>query len=74
MHAETLAGASFAENFYGLKRRRKPLFETSRARAAVGVSAGEGRLRDQDIRRSLFFLVSAIHFKRCVCMKAEASL
>ena len=30
------AGASFAENFYGIKRRRAPLFKTDRARSAVG--------------------------------------
>lgn len=55
-HNITIA-ASFAENFYGLKRRRKPLYETDRAKAAVGVSASEAKLRERDISRSLLFLV-----------------
>ncbi|OCB90859.1 cyclin-dependent protein kinase inhibitor [Sanghuangporus baumii] len=56
-------GASFAENFYGLKRRRKPLFDTSRAKAAVGVSVGEGKLRKKDIQRSLFFLIAVPYLR-----------
>jgi len=55
--------ASFAENFYGLKRRRKPLYETDRAKAAVGVSASDGKLRDRDIRRSLFYLVAVPYLR-----------
>ncbi|RPD67076.1 hypothetical protein L227DRAFT_582465 [Lentinus tigrinus ALCF2SS1-6] len=50
-------GASFAENFYGLKRRRAPLFNTDRARSAVGGIIAEEKLRDREIWRSLFFLV-----------------
>lgn len=50
-------GASFAENFYGLKRRRRPLFETERARAAVPGIPPEEKLRDREIWRSIFFLV-----------------
>ncbi|CAL1701371.1 unnamed protein product [Somion occarium] len=50
-------GASFAENFYGLKRRRKPLFETERANAAVGGVPPEEKLRDREIWRSLLFLI-----------------
>ncbi|OBZ76114.1 Peroxisome assembly protein 12 [Grifola frondosa] len=50
-------GASFSENFYGLKRRRRPLFETERARAAVGGIFPEEKLRDREIWRSLLFLV-----------------
>ncbi|KAI0310671.1 Pex12 amino terminal region-domain-containing protein [Amylostereum chailletii] len=49
--------ASFSENFYGLKRRRRPLFETERARAAVGGVPPEERLRTREIWRSLVFLV-----------------
>jgi hypothetical protein len=50
-------GASFSENFYGLKRRRKPWIETERVKAAVGgIPAGE-KLRSQEIWRSLVFLV-----------------
>jgi len=50
-------GASFSEHFYGLKRRRRPLFETERARAAVSGIMPEETLRDQQIWRSLIFLV-----------------
>ncbi|KAH9943358.1 cyclin-dependent protein kinase inhibitor [Epithele typhae] len=50
-------GASFAENFYGLKRRRAPLFKTDRARSAVGGVFAEEKLRDREIWRSLVFLV-----------------
>ncbi|CCM04807.1 uncharacterized protein FIBRA_07000 [Fibroporia radiculosa] len=50
-------GASFSENFYGLKRRRRTLFETERVHAAVpGILPGE-KLRDKEIWRSLLFLV-----------------
>ncbi|KAI5124795.1 hypothetical protein M0805_005429 [Coniferiporia weirii] len=49
--------ASFAENFYGLKRQRKPLYETERTKLAVGNSVAGAQLRDRDIHRSLFFLV-----------------
>ncbi|KAG6850051.1 hypothetical protein H0H93_001867 [Arthromyces matolae] len=49
--------ASFSENFYGLKRRRRPYIETPRAQAAVGgVPPGEA-LGQREIGRSLFFLV-----------------
>ncbi|KAI0347330.1 hypothetical protein BDW22DRAFT_1387481 [Trametopsis cervina] len=50
-------GASFAENFYGLKRRRRPVFETERAQAAVGGVPAEEKLRGREIWRSLIFLV-----------------
>ncbi|KAI0047270.1 cyclin-dependent protein kinase inhibitor [Auriscalpium vulgare] len=49
--------ASFAENFYGLKRRRKPFFETERARASVGGISPEDKLRSREILRSLLTLV-----------------
>ena len=58
----TCAGASFAENFYGLKRRRKPLIETERARAAVGGVPGEEHLGPKELRRSLLFLVNYYDF------------
>ena len=49
--------ASFSENFYGLKRRRRPHIETERARAASGgIPSGE-RLGNREIGRSLWFLV-----------------
>ncbi|KAI0832509.1 cyclin-dependent protein kinase inhibitor [Trametes gibbosa] len=50
-------GASFAENFYGLKRRRTPLFKIDRARAASGGMFAEEKLRDREVWRSLLFLV-----------------
>jgi hypothetical protein len=53
-----MLGASFAENFYGLKRRRKPWVETERARAAVGGIPAGDKLEKKQITRSLFFLVS----------------
>ncbi|PAV21095.1 cyclin-dependent kinase inhibitor [Pyrrhoderma noxium] len=56
-HYLRVHAASFAENFYGLKRRRRPLYETPRATAAAGNATGVGKLRSQDIRRSLLFLV-----------------
>lgn len=56
-----ILAASFAENFYGLKRRRRPLYETPRATAAAGNATGVGKLRSQDIRRSLLFLVRGNH-------------
>lgn len=55
-------GASFSENFYGLKRRRRPALSTSRAQASstatsVSLAASE-RLTKREIRASLFFLVA----------------
>ncbi|KAF5370034.1 hypothetical protein D9758_001344 [Tetrapyrgos nigripes] len=50
-------GASFSENFYGLKRRRRPFIETERAKAAVGgIPEGE-KLRSREIWRSLILLI-----------------
>ncbi|PPR02469.1 hypothetical protein CVT24_002018 [Panaeolus cyanescens] len=55
--------ASFSENFYGLKRRRRPYIETERAVAAVGgIPAGE-KLRGREIWRSLLFLVGVPYLK-----------
>jgi len=55
-------GASFSENFYGLKRRRKPLIETERAKAAVGGISSEEKLGPKELRRSLLFLVRYYDF------------
>ena len=55
-------GASFSENFYGLKRRRKPLIETERAKAAVGGIPEEEQLGPKELRRSLLFLVNYYDF------------
>ena len=49
--------ASFAENFYGLKRRRRPYIEADRAMAAVGGVPQRELLSNKDIWRSLAFLV-----------------
>ncbi|KAG1753694.1 Pex12 amino terminal region-domain-containing protein [Suillus paluster] len=55
--------ASFSENFYGLKRRRKPWITTERATAAVGgIPAGE-KLRNREIWRSLFFLIAVPYLR-----------
>ncbi|KAF7978348.1 hypothetical protein HWV62_36125 [Athelia sp. TMB] len=55
--------ASFSENFYGLKRRRKPWIETERAKAAVGgIPIGE-KLRTREIWRSLVFLVGVPYLR-----------
>ena len=65
-------GASFAENFYGLKRVRAPrvvkqakvnIDEESVAAAAAEAVAitslpGSNKLRERDIRKSLLFLVT----------------
>ncbi|KDR83451.1 hypothetical protein GALMADRAFT_274898 [Galerina marginata CBS 339.88] len=55
--------ASFSENFYGLKRRRRPYIETERAKAAVGgIPLGEA-LRGREIWRSLLFLVGVPYLR-----------
>ncbi|KAJ7688424.1 cyclin-dependent protein kinase inhibitor [Mycena rosella] len=60
--------ASFSENFYGLKRRRRPFIETERAKAAVGgIPQGEN-LRAKEIWRSLLFLVCGW----CALLRAKA--
>jgi hypothetical protein len=56
--AERVPDASFAENFYGLRRRRRPVVEMPRARLATGTAPLEERLRGREIGRSLFWLVS----------------
>ncbi|KAF7355038.1 Ankyrin repeat protein nuc-2 [Mycena sanguinolenta] len=58
-----IANASFSENFYGLKRRRRPFIETERVKAAVGgIPPGE-KLRAQEIWRSLLFLVGVPYLR-----------
>lgn len=53
------AGASFAENFYGMKRRRRPGVTSERAQAAVELFTDHEKLRKREIRWSLFFVVRA---------------
>ncbi|KAG7448928.1 uncharacterized protein BT62DRAFT_979053 [Guyanagaster necrorhizus] len=56
-------GASFSENFYGLKRRRRPYIEPEREKATTGgVPAGE-KLRQREIWRSLLFLVGVPYLR-----------
>ncbi|KDQ14758.1 hypothetical protein BOTBODRAFT_109632 [Botryobasidium botryosum FD-172 SS1] len=55
--------ASFAENFYGLKRRRTPLIHTERANAATGIDIELEKLRPRDIRRSLLLLVGVPYLR-----------
>ncbi|KAF9482027.1 hypothetical protein BDN70DRAFT_802327 [Pholiota conissans] len=62
-HYLTKHNSSFSENFYGLKRRRRPYIETDRASAAVGgIPAGEA-LRRHEIWRSLLFLVGVPYLR-----------
>ncbi|KAF8741661.1 Glycerophosphoryl diester phosphodiesterase family, partial [Rhizoctonia solani] len=56
-HYLKVHGASFAENFYGLKRRRTPAVETVRVNAALNEISPHEKLQPRDINRSLFFLV-----------------
>lgn len=50
-------GASFSENFYGLKRRRRPYIEPERAKAATGGIPEAEKLGNREIQRSLILLV-----------------
>lgn len=75
-HCVVEIGASFAENFYGLKRVRAPrvvkhakvniddesVASSAAAAAAASISAlpGSNKLRERDIRKSLLFLVWAL--------------
>ncbi|KAG0311856.1 ubiquitin-protein ligase peroxin 12 [Dissophora globulifera] len=69
-------GASFAENFYGLKRVRAPRIVkqpkvtiddesvATQAAAAAGPSIpGSNKLRERDIKKSLFFLIGLPYIK-----------
>ncbi|TRM68446.1 Pex12 amino terminal region-domain-containing protein [Schizophyllum amplum] len=58
--------ASFAENFYGMKRRRRPYIETERARLASGTIPPAEKLRNREIRLSLFYLVCTMIYKRYI--------
>ncbi|ESK93715.1 cyclin-dependent protein kinase inhibitor [Moniliophthora roreri MCA 2997] len=49
--------ASFSENFYGLKRRRRPFIEPTRTQAAVGGIPPNEKLGEREIWRSLLLLV-----------------
>lgn len=60
VYQNSVVDASFAENFYGMKRRRKPLVEPERAIEAVRGVPSHEKLRERDIRMSLAFLVSLL--------------
>lgn len=53
-------GGSFAENFYGMKRRRRPGVSSERAQAAADLFSDHQKLRKRELRWSLFFLVSVL--------------
>ncbi|KAG9317170.1 cyclin-dependent protein kinase inhibitor [Chiua virens] len=55
--------ASFAENFYGLKRRRHPWISIDRAAAAVRGAPAAEKLRNHEIWQSLFFLVAVPYLR-----------
>lgn len=59
-HSSTILDASFAENFYGLKRRRHPWISTDRATAAVRGAPAAEKLRARETWQSLFFLVCSL--------------
>ncbi|SGY38440.1 BQ5605_C003g02031 [Microbotryum silenes-dioicae] len=50
-------GASFAENFYGLKRRRVLGTGSDKTKAAVGLTGRSDKLGKAEIRASLIFLI-----------------
>ncbi|KAJ2920725.1 hypothetical protein H1R20_g16369, partial [Candolleomyces eurysporus] len=56
-HYLTKHNASFSENFYGLKRRRRPYIETERTKAAVGQVPAGDKLRSSEVWKSLVFLI-----------------
>lgn len=56
-YSSSTLDASFAENFYGLKRRRHPWVPTDRVAVAVRGAPVAEKLRDREIWQSLFFLV-----------------
>lgn len=52
-------GASFAENFYGLKRRKVIGSGSDRTKAAIELTGRSEKLGPKEIRASLVFLVSS---------------
>ena len=66
LHSEAYDGtqlifsdASFSENFYGLKRRRRPGVSSERAQEAVDLFTNHEALRRREVNLSLLFLVRA---------------
>ena len=71
-HYLKTVGGSFAENFYGMKRRRRPGVSSERAQSAVELFTDHEKLRKRELRWSLLFLVrglsslsSALHDCKC---------
>ncbi|KZT54524.1 hypothetical protein CALCODRAFT_551238 [Calocera cornea HHB12733] len=62
-HYLRTTGASFSENFYGLKRRRRPFFETERATIATGAPGEHEKLTPRDRLLSLLFLVGVPYLR-----------
>ncbi|KAG9104104.1 ubiquitin-protein ligase peroxin 12 [Ceratobasidium sp. 370] len=62
-HYLKVHGASFAENFYGMKRRRTPAVETVRVNAVLDDISPHEKLQPKDINRSLFFLVAVPYLR-----------
>ncbi|KAG8682271.1 ubiquitin-protein ligase peroxin 12 [Ceratobasidium sp. 395] len=62
-HYLKVYGASFAENFYGMKRRRTPTVETVRVNAALDEISPHEKLQTKDIHRSLLFLVGVPYLR-----------
>ncbi|KAJ7233137.1 cyclin-dependent protein kinase inhibitor [Mycena haematopus] len=62
-YLRNIANASFAENFYGLKRRRRPFIDTERVKIAVGGNPPGENLRAQEIWGSLVFLVGVPYLR-----------
>jgi hypothetical protein len=62
-----ISGSSFAENFYGLRRRRRPGLSSSRTKGFSATPraslARYEALRPREIRASLFLLVAAPYLK-----------
>jgi hypothetical protein len=56
-HYLKTVGGSFAENFYGMKRRRRPGVSSERAQSAVELFTDHEKLRKKELRWSLLFLV-----------------
>ena len=56
-------GASFAENFYGLKRRRVLGTGSDKTKAAVELTGQSDKLRPREIRASLASLILVPYLK-----------
>ncbi|EJT97716.1 hypothetical protein DACRYDRAFT_119374 [Dacryopinax primogenitus] len=62
-HYLRTTNASFSENFYGLKRRKKPIFEIERANIAAGGAGDHETLTPRARLLSLLFLVGVPYLR-----------